>query len=241
MLFHLLFISAVVCLSCGKFVCLCCGGGLHYIFILLNFQTHLKYVAHHPFHDDHDEEATKIVGGRDATIYEFPWQVSVLNTNRGQPPTGGALISRYAVLTVAHAPTILQVDRVRIGSTYSDKGGYIRHIRRVVIHPNFNSSTGDNDIAIIILKNPVYYSRRVQPVALPRYRHDLAVNATVTVSGWGWFDYDHGIHPEILQAGDARIIDQKACAGVYSELTENMFCAVGLNAGRFGPCRVSEF
>jgi len=113
----------------------------------------------HPF--QHDEESTKIVGGRNTTIYQFPWQVSLSNASNSQHVCGGVLISRYVVVTAAHCVRFNQVGQVRIGSSFRDRGGYTRRIRRIVVHPNFNQTTFDNDIAVLTLRNRVYYTRRI--------------------------------------------------------------------------------
>lgn len=183
----------------------------------------------------------KIVGGRNVTIYEFPWQVSLLNASNNQHVCGGVLISRYVVLTTALCVRGEQVGQVRIGSSNRSRGGYTRRIRRIVVHPNFNRTTLDNDIAILTLRNRVYYTRRIQSVTLPRLREDLANNATVTVSGWGWTTDRNGTFAPVLHAVDVQIIDQTTCAAVpgYNvRLTDNMLCAGNFNAGGVGPCEV---
>lgn len=200
------------------------------------------FVSAHPFEHD-EEDVSKIVGGRNVTIYEFPWQVSLLNSSNNQHVCGGVLISRYVVLTAAHCVRHNQVADVRLGSSNRGRGGYTRRIRRIVIHPNFNQTNFDNDIAVLTLRNRIYYSRRIRSVALPRFREDLANNATLAISGWGWTN-ENGTLPNVLHAVDVQVIDQPRCAGVpgyNTRLTGNMFCAGNFNAGGVGPCQVCEF
>lgn len=239
MLLYLLFTSALACLSFGKFVCMCCAGGLNY-FHFTNFEICFKYLAH-PL--QHDEESTKIIGGRNASIYDYPWHVALLNSNTSRHLCAGVIISRYAVLTIAQCVHTGHVDQVRIGTAYRAGGGYTRHIHRIVLHPKFNISISawDHNIAIIILRNPVYYTPRIRSVALPRYRDDLAINATVTVTGWGWTDEPTETFPDVLQTADIQVIDRETCAERFRGVTDNMLCARHHNLSLVGPCFVSEF
>lgn len=45
-----------------------------------------------------DESSSFVVGGRDATIEEFPYMAGVLNF--GQPSCGGSIVNSRSVLTV---------------------------------------------------------------------------------------------------------------------------------------------
>lgn len=182
---------------------------------------------------------TKIIGGWNTTINHYPWQVSLLNASNGENVCGGALIGRYTVLTTASCVRENRINQTRIGSTNRQRGGYLRTIRRTIIHPNYDQNTNNNDIAILTLRRRVYYSRSIRSIELPFRNGNLADNVTLTVTGWG--QLANRTLPLVLQAVNVTTINQRTCANQYRQLTENMFCAGNFNQGGVGPCLVSAF
>lgn len=58
-------------------------------------------------------------------------------------------------------------------------------IASVAIHPNFDSITGVNDIALIKTLNTMTFTRGVQPACLPfKFKGESLVNSTVEAIGW---------------------------------------------------------
>lgn len=198
----------------------------------------------------HADDTTKIVGGEEVNINQFPWQVSLLNSD-GDHFCGGTIIGRYKILTAAHCLFVLRNDtrkvQVRLGSTNRKSGGYVRQVARIVMHENFSDPTSlDNDIAILVLKYPIIYGSKIQPVALPPPGSDLDHNDTVHVSGWGSRRLAHETEfPIKLHAVAVQVVDREMCSGLYDQLknfdipiTENMFCAGILNVGGKDACQV---
>lgn len=188
----------------------------------------------------------KIVGGRNATIEEFPWQVSLFNASSGNHFCGGAIIDRYTILTAGHCIRPNRPVAVRLGTTYHADGGFvIRNLRRIVVHPDYVRDTDENDIALLILRNPLRYSRRVQPVALPEFQYDLAANALVQVSGWGVRGiWNERRYTASLQAVEVPVIEQDDCLEAYRDFPRNvtnyMFCAGLLGVGGKDSCQVGS-
>lgn len=67
-----------------------------------------------------------------------------------------------------------------IGSTVQK-----RTLKQIIAHPNYNSFTFDNDIALMELSSPVTYSDYIRPICLPAPQHDFPVGSTVWITGWG--------------------------------------------------------
>lgn len=187
----------------------------------------------------------RIVGGRNATIEEFPWQVSLFNKTDGDHFCGASIIGRLTILTAAHCIRSNRPVGVRAGTTFHAKGGYIHEVKRIIVHPDYNREEGKNDIALVILKYPLIYGSRVQPVHLPEFSYDLGNNESVWITGWGYSnstnDNEDGI-PDNLQAAQVRIVDQDACIYAYRDIsraiTDNMFCAGIENVGGTDTCQV---
>ena len=47
-------------------------------------------------------KGSRIVGGVETEIHEYPWQIGLLYYDDFSPECGGSLISNYWVLTAAH-------------------------------------------------------------------------------------------------------------------------------------------
>lgn len=186
------------------------------------------------------------MGGRNATIEEFPWQVSLINITNGRHFCGGFIIDRFTIGTAAHCFQHNHPVRVRAGSTLRTENGYLRDVRRVIVHPYYSSKTGDSDIALLKLRYPLFYNSRVQPIALPEFNYDLAANSPLLISGWGTLGIPNDKSlPDQLLAVEVQVIDQDACAKAYSNfshtVTDNMFCSGVENVGGKDSCQVRYY
>jgi len=191
----------------------------------------------------------RIIGGEEVSITEFPWQVSIVNANGHF--CGGSIINRWTVVTAAHCiikrdnPDYERFIRVRVGSTQRTAGGSLKEVKKAITHPQYGSPTlYDNDIALLILTWPLFYSKYVQPINLPAPQDELPVNETVVVSGWGLVDYYDYDLPDNLNAASVQIIARNVCAVAYKEfeeddvlITNNMICAGILKLGGIDACQ----
>lgn len=189
--------------------------------------------------------ADRIVGGHEVEIQEYPWQVSIVNSNGHF--CGGVIIDRRRILTAAHCiqrgnnPDYEEFIRIRAGSSNRMSGGVLRPITKAITHANFSDPVKfNNDIAILILKYPLVFSASIQPVSLPEPNEQIAANTTVFISGWGYQAIEDQVNlPMILNAVAVPIVDHKDCQEAYGEaLTENMICAGLLKVGGKGACQV---
>ena len=97
---------------------------------------------------------TRIVGGQNAGSATWGWTVS-LQINGGSL-CGGSILSSSWVITAAHCVTGVRPSRIRVyagslgywSGTQSSVGSFI------IVHPNYDSSTFINDIAMILLDSP---------------------------------------------------------------------------------------
>ena len=113
-----------------------------------------------------------IVGGNDADIQDYPYQVALLSTTDwggSYAYCGGSIINEYWVLTAAHCVIGESASNtaVRMGSeaNYAE-GGNTYDADEIIIHPDYNSNTYNNDIALIKLENPISFNNSAQPVLL---------------------------------------------------------------------------
>lgn len=128
----------------------------------------------------------RIVGGTDALIEDWPWQVSL--QQGGQHICGGSLVSSRWVVTAAHcfAGSKKELSRWRVvsGRTYmSTLGG--SYVDRIILNGDYDSGRNDYDIALMRLSSPISVGESRKPVCLPPKAFGLFAEAPMTVTGWG--------------------------------------------------------
>ncbi|EDV99046.1 trypsin-1 [Drosophila grimshawi] len=179
----------------------------------------------------------RIVGGVEATIKEYPYQVSL---QRHYHMCGGSLIAEGWVLTAAHCVESRDVDalRVRIGATRKEIDGILVKIRTVHRHPKYDARIIDYDFAVLQLAE--YDATNVTQafVKLPKLNEDIADGTLVTITGWGNTQSVHE-STEVLRAVTVPTVNQTQCQLDYDSfgsITDRMMCA-GLRAGGKDACQ----
>merc|ERR1719438_289101 len=113
---------------------------------------------------------TRIVGGQETEVNEYPWQVGLVSSSGRSPWCGGSLISNQHVLTAAHctAGSSASSIKVLLGEHYTNDGQYNRvALSAITDHPGYNSNNMDNDFSILTLAEPVTLSGSIRPACHP--------------------------------------------------------------------------
>jgi len=179
----------------------------------------------------------RIVGGMEATIEEYPYQISLQRTYH---MCGGSLIGEGVVLTAAHCvdSSTSITSRVRIGSTRKETGGVLVDIKRVHRHPKYDSRIIDYDFAVLELK-PYNATNITQAyVKLPEQNEDIPDGTPVIISGWG-NTQNASESDSVLRAVIVPKVNQTHCELAYNSfgsITERMLCA-GLEEGGKDACQ----
>ncbi|KAF7653301.1 hypothetical protein LDENG_00084830 [Lucifuga dentata] len=107
-----------------------------------------------------------------------------------------------------------------------------KNLKRIISHPNYNTYTYDNDIALIELDSPLTYTDYIRPICLPAAQYDFPIGSTVWISGWGATREGAGQGASVLQKAEVRIINHDICNDLMGgQLTSRMMCAGVLKGG----------
>lgn len=185
-----------------------------------------------------DQGTPRIIGGQQASPGEWPWQVALINAG-GDPYwdqfCGGSLIDARWVLTAAHCVNTSSPGSVQVLAGIHDlanpEAGYQRiNVSEIVVHPQYNSSTHDRDVALLRLSTnavlgPTAGGELVATVPLVAANAGSLAGQQSAISGWG---YTGATYPSRLMEASVPIVTTSNCndANSYNgSITGNMLCA----------------
>jgi hypothetical protein len=184
---------------------------------------------------------TKIIGGTDAVISEFPWQIFFKS---GNYMCGGSLIDNQWVVTAAHCTEDENGDPIPIADMFIIAGAtnpYNRNegddylVSQVIVHEGFNRAALTNDIAVLRLVNPVN-TPNAGPVRLIT-NGDVNEGAIMPgvmswVTGWGLTRVRPNEFPEALQKVQLPIVSNEQASVVWGSIPGGVLMAGYLDGNK---------
>ncbi|XP_056141207.1 transmembrane protease serine 2-like [Lampris incognitus] len=156
---------------------------------------------------------TRIVGGTEAAEAAWPWQASLQMFNHHV--CGGSIIESRWILSAAHCfegnsdPELWTVHAGSVDLSFlRTTPGYA--VQKLIVHPNYNEKTKDNDVALMKLFSPLTFSRRVRPVCLPNAGVDLSPGCQAWITGWGAQRFQ-GSSPDTLNQAEVTMYSREQC------------------------------
>ncbi|NP_001155079.1 serine protease homolog 42 isoform 2 precursor [Nasonia vitripennis] len=188
------------------------------------------------------KKPTKIVGGRETGINEYPMMAGIINVPIQQVYCGGTIISPKHILTAAHCLNKLAVNDLGIlvgdhDLTTGSETNATKLYRAAsyVIHPSYVSNKKDYDIAVITIAGTITYTNEVGPACLP-FQHylDSFGGSFVDVLGWGTTEFA-GAPSNTLQKVRLSITNFLSCKSYFQNLEYRQICtyAEGKDACQF--------
>uniref|UniRef100_A0A8C5Q1W2 Peptidase S1 domain-containing protein n=1 Tax=Leptobrachium leishanense TaxID=445787 RepID=A0A8C5Q1W2_9ANUR len=148
--------------------------------------------------------SSRIVGGTDAVIGEWPWQVAVIYNDYFI--CGGSLINTQWVLSAAEESLNANFQNTRRSS-----------VEKIIINSQYSSAAGKWNIALVKMTNPVIYTDYILPICLPTMYVTFPTGMDCWVTGWGCL-VPSSVKlqsPKTLQKVKIPVIDYEQCDQMY--------------------------
>jgi len=177
--------------------------------------------------DGHDPRGERIVGGFEAEEHEWPWIVALFIDDMWF--CGGALITDDFVLTAAHCAEDASAFDVWAGAHNVRASSEPDRVEITSYngwtHPQWDSNTLSNDLALIRLPERITFSDVIRPACLPSPGQTADPGMLVTPIGWGRpSDSASGISPVLRMVEDLPLITNAECNSIYGIVGDGVVC-----------------
>ncbi|KRZ96746.1 Transmembrane protease serine 9 [Trichinella sp. T8] len=194
--------------------------------------------------------SNRVSGGWETRPNSLPYQVNLINQKQGKEFTCGGTLIQFKpgngtswVLTAAHCiydnlrKKTLDAEKIQVlvgaHNVYRDSEETRRQIpvQNVLMQPGYNDRTIANDIALLQLQEPVFYTTVTRPACLPNPGEKPLPTTSCWVSGWG-AETSYGESSAILKVAKVAIWNDADC-----KVNATSSICLGGKADRRGSCQ----
>ncbi|XP_072929280.1 trypsin-7-like [Epargyreus clarus] len=186
-------------------------------------------------------EASRIVGGVETAVNEFPWVVRLSYFNKFY--CGGMLINDKYVLTAAHCVKGLMWFMIKVTLGEHNRCNKThrpetRFVVNVVAH-NFTYVNFRDDVAMLELNERVNISDTIKPVCLPHNDDNDYVGVKAIAAGWGSVGEQKNHSCQLLDV-ELPVMSNEDCRNTKYEsamILDGMMCAGYPDTGEKDTCQ----
>jgi len=167
----------------------------------------------------------RIVGGTEATRGEYPYIVQI---RRGSHYCGGFIANANFIVTAAHCSVASLNGYTVVAGEHrlnqNEGSEQERTVSQIVRHPQYNSNTLANDIAVWRVNQPFTFNQYVAAANLAP--EGFVPGSVLHVAGWGTLT-SGGQLPSVLMRVNVPFVSDASCKQSYgqSEILPGMICA----------------
>ncbi|XP_028170665.1 transmembrane protease serine 9-like [Ostrinia furnacalis] len=186
-------------------------------------------------------EASRIVGGVETAVNEFPWAVRLSYFKKFY--CGGMLINDRYVLTAAHCVKSFNWFMIKVTLGEHDRCNATRRpvtrfVVEMVVH-NFTYSNFKDDIALLKLNEPVNVTDTVKPICLPKDDGQTYAGVKAIATGWGSLTEEKNHSCKLMEV-EVPVLSNDECKKVKympNMIADTMLCAGYLKEGGKDTCQ----
>ncbi|CAG7647065.1 unnamed protein product [Allacma fusca] len=189
----------------------------------------------------------------DAGVNQWPWTGAVVTNGifaGGRPHCGATLINSKYVLTAAHCVDGLLPYRTQVWLTVHDNlqnsvsssGTLKLEVEKILMHPNYNRRSNENDIALVALVEPVSIGQSYfVPACVPAGKNEYS-EFVGRMAAWGSSElgpYNTRINNNKICKMDMPILSNDVCdrdTTHKGRITKTMICAGFLTPKNNADC-----
>uniref|UniRef100_A0A182QRG3 Peptidase S1 domain-containing protein n=1 Tax=Anopheles farauti TaxID=69004 RepID=A0A182QRG3_9DIPT len=170
----------------------------------------------------------------------WPFHVGLYRAERNESFyfCGGTIVSGWHVIVSAHCVTPYRLEQLSVRYGVSDLST-VDHTDRcrvgqLIVHPDYRAPDFSNDLALLLLLDPIPIGPLAQPVCLWPTKSDNMTSTGGDLAGTRGISVGWGVGPRnfytiVLQRATTEILRQNLCLDVFSGILfekNDFFCAV---------------
>lgn len=178
-----------------------------------------------------------IINGSEITINDFPYYARLvipLSSSKFFHSCGGTILNSKYILTAAHCVYNVNLNRYAIlinsdSNVFSYKD--YKYINSVHIHPLFDPTTFDSDIAIIELKDEI--TENFTPITIPNKQDVSRYNKSekITIVGMGQNSTTKSTMSTKLEKSDIDFLSDEKCKSISEYKPNKIICSIDNGKG----------